>query len=301
MKLLVQPEDGLAPLLNAVRTATTSIHIVVFRFDLPELEEALGKAVTRGVSVNALIANTNRGGEKRLRKLEQRLLDAGVSVTRTADDLARYHGKVMIADKTLFVLGFNYTHLDIERSRSFGVATTESRVVKAAIDLFESDASRQPYKATEKGLIVSPENARDCLEAFIQGAKRSLYIYDMNVTDKRMIKLLAERQKAGVDVRIIGKASKLPDGIGLSKLVKLRLHARAIIRDGTRAFVGSQSLKRNELDNRREVGIIIPDPRIAKRLQRIFEEDWENAKTKQEPELPETTGKAKGKLALVAS
>ena len=290
MKLIVQPDDGLAPVLNAVRTATESIHVVVFRFDVNELEDALGKAVARGVPVHALIAHTNRGGEKRLRKLEQRLLDVGVSVTRTADDLVRYHGKVLIVDKTLFVLGFNYTHLDIERSRSFGVICDDAKLVKAALELFDSDATRQPYKPTDDRLAVSPENARDVIEEFIQGAKRSLCIYDMNVSDKRMLKLLTERLKAGVDVRIIGKVPKLPEGIGLRKLAKPRLHARCIVRDGERVFVGSQSLRRSELDGRREVGIVVKETRIARRLLKVFEEDWENAKPKQEPEPVQKAG-----------
>jgi len=301
MKLLVQPDDGIAPLLKAVRNAKTSVHIVVFRFDLPDLEEALAKAVARGVQVHALIANTNRGGEKRLRKLEQRLLDAGVTVARTADDLSRYHGKVMVADKTLFVLGFNYTRLDIERSRSFGVVAADGRLVKAAVDLIESDANRQPYTPTDDRLVVSPENAREVLEKFISGAKKTLSIYEMNLADKRMVKLLQERLKSGVEVRVIGKAPKLPEGIGLRKMAKFRLHSRAIVRDGSRAFVGSQSLRRNELDNRREVGVIITDSRIAGRIQKVFDEDWENAKPKQEVEVPEPAGKSKRNLALVAS
>jgi phosphatidylserine/phosphatidylglycerophosphate/cardiolipin synthase-like enzyme len=298
MKLLVQPDDGFAPLLKAIRGAKTSIHVVIFRFDLPEMEQELGKAVARGVPVHALIANTNRGGEKRLRKLEQRLLDAGVTVARTADDLSRYHGKVMIADKTLFVLGFNYTRLDIERSRSFGVHAQDGKLVKAAVDLFESDANRQPYTPSDNRLVVSPENAREVLEKFISGAKKSLSIYEMNLGDKRMVKLLQERLKSGVQVRVIGKAPKLPEGIGLRKMAKLRLHSRAIVRDGNRAFVGSQSLRRNELDNRREVGVIISDSRIAGRIQKVFDEDWENAKPKQEVEVPE--GKAKRNLTLAS-
>lgn len=292
MKLIVQPDDGLAPLANAIRTAKESVHIVVFRFDLGELEEALGKAVARGVPVRALIANTNRGGEKRLRKLEQRLLDAGVTVARTSDDLSRYHGKVLIADKTLFVLGFNFTRLDIERSRSFGVIADDSRLVKAALDLFESDATRQPYEPSDDRLVVSPENARETLEAFLGEAKKSLAIYDMNLTDKRIRKILVERQSAGVEVRILGKAPKLPDGLGLRKMTR-RLHARAIVRDGSRAFVGSQSLKRLELDGRREVGVIVTDSDIAKAIQKVFDEDWEDAKPKQEPEVPETPAKEK--------
>ncbi len=212
--------------------------------------------------MHALIANTNRGGEKRLRKLEQRLLDVGVTVARTADELARYHGKILITDKKVFVLGFNYTRLDIERSRSFGVVAEDARLVKAAVELYESDATRQPYSAAEKALVVSPENARDVLSSFIEGAKRSLCIYEMNLSDKRMLKLLQERRKAGVDIRVIGKIAGPPDGVGVRKL-KQRLHARAIVRDGNRAFVGSQSLRRSELDKRREVGVLVTDPRVA--------------------------------------
>ena len=123
MKLIIQPDEGLTPMLQAVKRAKQSIDIVIFRFDRPELEKALAAAVSRGVPVRALIAHTNRGGEKNLRKLEMRLLEAGITVARTADDLTRYHGKMMIVDDALHVLGFNYTRLDIERSRSFGIVT----------------------------------------------------------------------------------------------------------------------------------------------------------------------------------
>jgi len=284
MKLLTQPDDGATALLQAVRHATKSIQIVIFRFDLGPLEQALGAAVGRGVPVRALIANTNRGGEKRLRKLEQRLLEAGVTVARTGDDLLRYHGKVLIVDDMLFVLGFNYTRLDIERSRSFGIQTKDAKLLKAAIDLFESDALRQPYSPADDRLVVSPENARDVLGKFITGAKRQLCIYDMNLSDPRMLKLLDQRIRAGVEVRVIGgKVKKAPDGMGVRTLTKSRLHARAIIRDGARAFLGSQSMKRAELDQRREVGLIVTDSRISSQMQRQFEADWENSKPKVEP------------------
>ena len=100
--------------------------IVIFRFDRAELEAGLKAAVGRGISVSALIAYANRGGEKSLRKLEMRLLDAGVTVSRTADDLVRYHDKLMIIDRrVLYVLSFNFTHLDIDHSR--GSASSPGR------------------------------------------------------------------------------------------------------------------------------------------------------------------------------
>ena len=277
MRLIIQPDDGLKPLVQAVKRATKTIDIVVFRFDRPELEKAIAAAVQRGVTVRALIANTNRGGENNLRKLEMRLLEAGVTVSRTADDLTRYHGKMMIVDGTLYVLGFNYTRLDIEQSRSFGIVTTDKRMVKEATALFNADSTRQPYVPGHDRFVVSPESSRELLTAFLRKAKRELVIYNAKVSDRLLLRALQERLKAGVSIRIIGKADKRLDGVETRKLQDLRLHVRAIVRDGEAAFVGSQSLRKIELDGRREVGMIVVDRRIAGKIKGVFETDWKES------------------------
>jgi len=108
MKLIIQPDDGIAPLLTAIQKAKKSIDMAIFRFDRREVEKAIEAAVGRGVLVRTLIAHTNRSGEKSLRKLELRLLALGVTVARTADDLVRYHDKLVVIDRaTAYVLGFN--------------------------------------------------------------------------------------------------------------------------------------------------------------------------------------------------
>lgn len=275
MKLITQPADGLAPVVRAVRKAKKAIDIAIFRFDLTELEEALGAAVDRGVAVRALIAHTNRGGDKTLRKLEMRLLQAGVRVARTADDLPRYHGKFMIADDMLYVFGFNYTKLDIAKSRSFGLITRDKKVVREAAMLFEADSTRQPFVPSHARLVVSPETSRARLSAFIKAAKKQLLIYDEKVSDNAIQKLLQERANAGVEIRILGKLEKSLDGIERRKLAKYRLHVRAIIRDGSAVFVGSQSLRKLELDGRREVGLILANTGIAKKMVSVFEADWD--------------------------
>ena len=274
MKLIIQPDDGLIPLLKAVRRARKTIDIVIFRFDRPELEKALEAAVTRGVVVRALIAHTNRGGEKSLRRLELRLLDAGVTVARTADDLPRYHGKLLIVDDVLYVFGFNYTKMDIEKSRSFGIMTRDKRLVKEACSLFEADRTRQPYSPNHDRFVVSPETSRELLTAFIRQAKKQLLIYDVQVSDNLIQRVLLDRIRAGVEVRVIGKMEKISSGVECRKLLDLRLHVRAIVRDGNACFLGSQSLRKLELDGRREVGLIITDSRIAKKVQAVFEADW---------------------------
>jgi cardiolipin synthase len=274
VKLIVQPDAGVVPIVQAVRRARKGVDICIFRFDRSEIERELEAAVRRGVKVRALIAHTNRGGENRLRKLEQRLLAAGITVARTADDLLRYHGKFLIADDTLHVFGFNFTKLDIDKSRSFAIATRDRRTVNEACKLFEADCRRQPYSPSRSNLIVSPETARTQLSEFLKGARRDLAIYDEKIQDPAMIRVLKERAAKGVRVRLIGQL-KGPNGtIEVTRLKGMRLHVRAIVRDGTRAFVGSQSLRKLELESRREVGLLITNPSVAGKILQVFEADW---------------------------
>jgi cardiolipin synthase A/B len=280
MELIIQPKDGLTPLISAIKKATKQIEITIFRFDLRELQRALESAVTRGVRVHALIAHTSGGGAKRLRKLELELLEAGVTVSRTDDDLLRYHNKMVLVDReTLYALGFNFMRLDIEKSRSMGVATKNKALVAEAIKLFEADSTRQPYTAGHDRLLVSPENARTGLSQFIKGAKKELLIYEMKISDRQMIKLLQDRVKAGVDVRIIGKVSKKAEGLTVDKMPGMRLHLRAMLRDSQEMFLGSMSLRGLELDKRREVGVIVKERAAAKQFREIFEEDWAKTDT----------------------
>src|SRR5579863_2761241 len=87
-----------------------------------------------------------------------------------------------------------------------------------------------------------------------------------------MTRIISERMKAGVAVRIIGhmKAARLE----YASLSQLRLHTRTIVRDRRQAFVGSQSLRALELDRRREIGVFVRDQKVVRRLIETFEADW---------------------------
>ena len=273
MNLIIQPEAGLAPVVRGIQRARRTVDLAIFRLDRKEIEKALGAAVQRGVRVRVLVAHTNRGGESRLRKLELRLLEAGATVARTGDEFVRYHGKFMVVDDTLHLFAFNLTRADTAKSRSFGVSTKDKAAVREAVALFEADCSRQPFLPKKTTLVVSPENARETLTTFIKGTRRQLLIYDVNLQDPVFIKLLKQQAAAGMDVRVIGKF-KGTGPIDVRPLRSMRLHARAIIRDGSRAFVGSQSLRRPELDQRREVGVLITNGAVARKLRDLFEADW---------------------------
>jgi cardiolipin synthase len=276
VRLLQQPNDGVMPLVHAIDGAKSSVEILIFRFDQSEIERALANAVSRGVAVQALIAHVNGSGEDSLRRLEMRLLAEGVIVARTAGGLTRYHGKMMIVDhRELYVLAFNLTHQDLNASRSFGIVTKDPKLVREAMKLFAADTRRRPYEPGLAAFVVSPANARKQLSAFIKGAKNELLIYDPKISDPAMVRLLEDRSKANVDVRIIGQVSGKKLGPSARRPSQMRLHTRTMIRDRRVAFVGSQSLREIELDERREVGIVFRDPTVVNQLAQTFQEDWD--------------------------
>lgn len=274
VKLIIEPHDGVAPIVAAIKNARKSVEIVIFRFGYGSIEAALKAAVVKGVKVTALIANTNRGGVKNLRDLEMRFLAAGIVVARTDDDLIRYHDKFIIIDRRiLYMLSFNLTRLDIDRSRGFGIVTKNVKLVQEAVKLFEADCTRCVYTPKLETFVVSPGNARKVLGTFLKRAKSQLLIFDPKISDKEMISILRGRAKAGIDIRIIGRIAGQFE-LAVKKPASMRLHTRTIIRDQHQAFVGSQSLRLEELDSRRELGLIVRDSKIIKGLIDTFESDW---------------------------
>ncbi len=120
---------------------------------------------------------------------------------------------------------------------------------------------------------MSPANSRSVLGTFLKRARKQLLIYDPMISDREMLQILRERAKAGVEVKVIGKVSEQAS-FEVRKLAGTRLHTRTIVRDRRQAFVGSQSLRTAELNLRREVGLVIRDPKAVKKLIATFESDW---------------------------
>jgi len=275
IKPIVQPRDGIKPLLKAITTAKRSVEATIYRADRLEIEQALVEAASQGVDVHILTTTTNRDDAKNLRRLEARLKDSGVRVSQTAEQLVRYHYKMMIIDRrVLYLLTFNFTFLDIHHSRSIGIVTDERSAVDDAVRIFEADANRSDQPPVLERLVVSPLNAREIITDFIQRARHKLLVYDGRLNDARILRVLERKAQAGTTVKVIGKIDRRARDIDVRAMPELLLHAQAIIRDDEAIFIGSQSLRKPELDDRREVGIIVADPTVVKHFRVMFELDW---------------------------
>ena len=58
---------------------------------------------------------------------------------------------------------------------------------------------------------------------------------------------------------------------------RLYMHAKIIVVDGRRAFVGSENISAQSLDQNRELGIIVADSSVLSTLQQTFLQDWSDS------------------------
>ena len=133
---------------------------------------------------------------------------------------------------------------------------------------------------------MSPDNSRTQLATLISSARKSVHVQDEVMADPAIFKLLGDRAKAGVDVRVqLGRLSGSADedakrdllaaGVKQIRVVDSpTLHAKMVLVDKKSAYVGSINLTTNSLDKNRELGVIVDDPRTIADIGATAEKDW---------------------------
>jgi len=72
-------------------------------------------------------------------------------------------------------------------------------------------------------------------------------------------------------------ATLLRGGVHVRYISVVYMHAKLMIADGSRAFVGSENFSANSLDNNRELGLLIAEPSAIMTLSQTFQQDWDDA------------------------
>lgn len=284
LSLIIQPGDSFFPLVHAIDNAQHSIKMTIFRMNDPIVRDALVSAVRRGVKVKALVSRESKGWIKRNKKLAETLSKMGVSVrTPKSDDenIRRFHYKMMTLDNRIsLILTFNPTQQNLHYARDFGILLRDHEITEELNRLFDADWHNQSYKPGDVPLVISPHDSRKKLIELLESASHTIRIMDAKLKDLEVLSLLMRKAAAGCDVRIISRDAfynEVVPGLHVRKLARYKLHAKCIVADSKHFFVGSQNLRPVSLDKRREVGIIIADADMARRIERVFDEDWANA------------------------
>jgi phosphatidylserine/phosphatidylglycerophosphate/cardiolipin synthase-like enzyme len=279
--LVIQPGDSFFPLVSAIDSARKFIKMTIFRMDDPVVRDAIARAVNRSVRVQALVAPESKGWNKRNRKLGDELAALGVEVCFPANHkIKRYHYKLMVIDgRESLILTFNPTRKNLHYARDFGFHLKDESIAAEIDRLFDADWQGREFRPDDLPLVISPDNSRKKLTEMLSSATRTVRIMDAKLRDKKILKLLADKAASGCDVKVIGPEPGvvLPERLRFQPMVRYKLHAKCVVVDTTLTFVGSQNLRSPSLDRRRELGFIVEDSIVARRIERTFDEDWIDA------------------------
>ncbi|HWC77397.1 MAG TPA: phospholipase D-like domain-containing protein [Blastocatellia bacterium] len=284
LSLIIQPGDSFFPIVDAIDSARLTLRLTIFRMDDPVVRGALSRAVARGVAVRALVAPASKGWTRRNKRLVEDLSRLGVDVrtpNAVRERVKRYHYKVMMVDNAQsMILTFNPTQKNLHYARDFGLLVRDPNITTELNRLFDADWHGSPFKPDDLPLVISPHNSRTKLISLLESAQRSIRILDAKVEDQQVMGLLMRKAADGVDVKLIGRESELDQivpNFHVRKLARYKLHAKCVVVDSLLFFIGSQNLRDESLDARREVGIIVQDAGTARKIERVFDEDWVNA------------------------
>jgi len=294
--LIVLPDDSAKPILDAIETAAKSIRVKMFSLSDPRILAALIRAHKRAVKIRVMLNPARRSGEIQNKGSRSVLREAGIDVLDGNPAFEVTHEKSMVLDDaTAFVGSLNWEPENFERTRDYAAITTDAKEVSEVIDCFEADWSRQPFESrASSNLIWCPGAGREHIAQFIDGARHSLYIQNERYQDAIIVEHIVRARLRGVKVHVMTRPShslrveKLVEGIGelrimqdvgigIRKIKHLKLHAKLLLADRSRAIIGSINLSPGSFDKRRELAIRLKENDILSRLSRVVHQDWENS------------------------
>ena len=253
----IQPDDGVAAVVDFIGSAHTTLDIAVYQIDplYGPIVDAIQAAQTRGVKVRLLISGTifPTTSQNLNPQIAETLRSEGIDTQLSRKEFSFSHWKVLIkdagtADGAALVCDFNleagYFGIDPAYptqgvTRGMAVLDTDQGDVDFMAATF--DADWPPYRSwpanTRPNLIWSPSddtcdsvscsgayalspegNSRGALTSLINGARTSLDIYVQALANPSdLLQPLLDAASRGVTVRILGNEG----GINTDALAEL--------------------------------------------------------------------------------
>ncbi|ORA34949.1 phospholipase D-like domain-containing protein [Mycobacterium aquaticum] len=295
-RVIVQPDDGVQPVLEFISSAQSSLLIKQFTFTEPSLVAAVIDRHRAGVAVRVMLNPQRSGGDRANDETFEQLSAAGVNVQWSNPTFYVTHEKSIVVDEqAALVATFNLCEKYFTLTRDYGVVTTDPVQVAQIIEVFNADWSHAEWEPTVyRGLLWSNSNSRYHMAKFIDTAEQRLRIQHPKYVDAVILDHIAAAVGRGVNVHVLcGGRHGISDwdildtfaslrtlrrfGVKVRKQKNLRVHAKLVIVDDRQALVGSMNIDRSAFDLRRELGITVEDPAVVGQLSQVFDADWETS------------------------
>ncbi len=290
-ELIIEPEAGRAPLLNAIEHATSSVDLVMYGFTDETFVHALIQAKKAGKQVSVLLEPQPYKAASENTNVIRQLRAEHINLIWPDKIFKLTHQKTFILDQqTAIVMTFNLTHSSFSRERNFALIITDPNEVKEITHVFNADMNHQQSSVDNPDLLWSPNNSREKMLQFIQSAHSTIKIYAQDITDYQLIGALANAARHGIEVKILlsvspekshsGKFNYLKKaGVIIHNSRDYYIHAKVILIDDQKAILGSINFTKPSLNNNRELSVITKDPRVIRQLKDTFDNDWHEQKS----------------------
>jgi cardiolipin synthase len=293
-RLIVEPDDGLGPVLDFIASAQTSLLIKQFTFTDESLIDAVIERKRAGVDVRAMLNAARSGGDRANDETFERFSAAGIDVQWANPQFYVTHEKSIVVDESAaLVATFNMCLKYFTATRDYGVIIDDPVQVTQIVEVFNADWNHVDWVPTVyRGLLWSNSNSRFHMARFIDTATHRIDVQHPKFVDAVILDHLAAAVERGVKVHVLcGGRHGISEGDVLDtfaslrtlrrfgakvhKQKNLRVHAKLLIVDAASALVGSMNIDRSAFDLRRELGVEVTDPAVVARLKTVFNEDWE--------------------------
>lgn len=269
----VMPSDRGASILDAIRTAKTSIHVEMYLFTNTAMINALRTAKQAGREVKVVLNKDFPTGGNANAPAYTQLQAAGVEVVYAPPAFAFTHAKTMVIDGTSgWIMTMNLTETSPIDNREYLVRISGAPEVSELETIFQADFTNTARDIPGR-LVVSPATATSLdpqkrLVALIQQAKKDVDVEGESLADTVVVDALIAAKRAGRTVRVILNDREPTTGqdtaianlraaqIPIVKVATPDIHAKAIVTDRSRAYIGSQNFTQTSLLKNREVGVL---------------------------------------------
>ncbi len=203
---------------------------------------------------------------------------------------------MIIDSKTAYIMTSNFTRSALGgysngnglNNREYDIVDTNAQDVQAITAIFNADWNHTTASFNDSNLVVSPVNSRADFTNLINSAHHTLLIEAEEMNDSAIEQTITSAAQRGVHVQVIlpaprsssgdsnsqGSATIKQAGVQVREDSHLYMHAKIIVVDGQEAFVGSENISSQSLDQNRELGIIVSDQGVLNTLQQTFQGDW---------------------------
>lgn len=292
-------------ILNNINNSNQTIDMAIYGYSkVPAIEEALKKAISRGVEIR-LICDLDSKGENIYpdTKYLINLIKNNITDKNSAEANNIMHNKFYIFDKKVLITGSaNLSHTDMSGFNSNSIVVVNSpAIAKIYTQEFEQMFGGKFH--TQKVSIENPEikinntslkvyfspqdkATRNAIIPIINNAKKYIYIPTFVLTDKMVVEALTNAHKRGVEIKIIidalnasGKHSKhqiLRDaGIKVkTENYAGKMHSKSMIVDDQYTIIGSMNFSYSGENKNDENLIVIKDSEISKFYKEFFLYQW---------------------------